>query len=81
MISEAIPTDGNVGAQFDLRTTLSGPTGISGLRFRTSLSYVHNPFLPYSVSPSDPLVLFPVSSRLYGFLGLQYDFGSGAARE
>jgi len=81
VLSESLPTDGNVGAQFDLRTTLSGPTGISGLRFRASLSYVHNPFLPFSVVPFDPLVLFPVSSRLYGFVGLQYDFGSGAARE
>jgi len=80
-LSEAIPTGGDVGPQFDVRTTLSGPTGISSLRFRTSLTYVHNPFLPYSVTTTDPLVLFPVTSRLYGFVGLQYDFGSGAARE
>jgi outer membrane receptor for ferrienterochelin and colicins len=80
-LSESIPTGGDVGPQFDLRTTLSGPTGISNLRFRASFTYVHNPFLPYSVTTTDPLVLFPVTSRLYGFVGLQYDFGSGAARE
>jgi hypothetical protein len=79
--SEAIPTGGDIGPQFDLRTTMSGPTGISGLQFRTSLTYVHRSRLPYSVSPADPLVLFPVSSRLYGFVGLQYDLESAAASE
>jgi outer membrane receptor protein involved in Fe transport len=79
VISEAIPTDGTVDPQIDVRTTLSGPTGISNLQFRASLTYVHNSVLPYSVTPSDPLLLFPVSSRLYGFVGLQYDFGSSAA--
>jgi outer membrane receptor for ferrienterochelin and colicins len=74
--SEAIPTEGAVGPQFDLRTTLSGPTGIPGLSFRASLTYVRKSYLPYSVTPTDPLVLFPVTSRLYGFVGLQYDLGS-----
>jgi hypothetical protein len=77
--SEAIPTDGDVGPQFDLRTTVSGPTGISSLQFRASITYVHNSVLPYSVTPTEPLVLFPVSSRLYGFVGLQFDLGSRAA--
>jgi outer membrane receptor for ferrienterochelin and colicins len=77
--SEAIPTDGDIGPQFDLRTTVSGPTGISSLQFRASLTYVHNPLLPYSVTPAEPLVVFPVSSRLYGFVGLQYDLESAAA--
>jgi outer membrane receptor protein involved in Fe transport len=81
VISEAIPTDGAVGPQFDLKTTLSGPTGISGLGFRASLTYVHSSYLPYSVSPVEPLVLFPVSSRLFGFLGLQYDFGAASSAE
>jgi outer membrane receptor for ferrienterochelin and colicins len=81
VISEAIPTDGAVGPQFDLRTTVSGPTGVTGLCFRTSLTYVHEPYLPYSVSPTEPLVLFPVSSRLYGFVGLQYDLESSPTRE
>jgi outer membrane receptor for ferrienterochelin and colicins len=79
VISEAIPTDGTIGPQFDLRTTLSGPTGIAHLGFRASLTYVHNSSLPYSVTPTEPLLLFPVSSRLYGFVGLQYDFESRAA--
>jgi outer membrane receptor protein involved in Fe transport len=79
VISEAIPTAGAVGSQFDLRTTLSGPTGIPSLRFRASLTYVRNSYLPYSVTTAEPLVLFPVGSRLYGFVGLQFDIGSKAA--
>jgi outer membrane receptor for ferrienterochelin and colicins len=78
IISEAIPTVGAIGPQFDLRTTLSGPTGISSLSFRASLTYVRKAWLPYSVTPTPPLVPFPVSSRLYGFVGLQYDFDSSA---
>jgi outer membrane receptor for ferrienterochelin and colicins len=77
--SEAIPTGADIGPQFDLRTTLSGPTGISNLQFRASMTYVHNSFLPYSVTPTEPLVLFPVASRLYGFVGLQLDLESSAA--
>jgi hypothetical protein len=63
----------------DLTTTLSGPTGIANLQFRASMTYVHDSFLPYSVTPTEPLVLFPVSSRLYGFVGLQFDLESSAA--
>jgi outer membrane receptor for ferrienterochelin and colicins len=79
IISEAIPTQGAIGPQFDLRTTVSGPTGIPSLSFRASLTYVRKAWLPYSVTPTPPLVPFPVNSRLYGFVGLQYDFESRAA--
>jgi len=79
VIVDAVPTDVRIGPQFDLRTTLSGPTGVSDLSFRASLTYVSHSTLPYSVAP-DPLVLIPVISRLYGFIGFQYDFEPPAAR-
>jgi hypothetical protein len=75
-----IVTAQTIGPQFDLKTTLSGPTGVPGLRFRASLGYVHNPYLPYtpltpgSQAPGERPLLFPVVSRLQGFLGLQYDY-------
>jgi outer membrane receptor for ferrienterochelin and colicins len=73
------PADIEIGEQVDVRTTVSGPTGFSGLHFRASLTYVVNPSLPYTVAqpgsgaPGEGPLLIPVASQLYGFLGLQYD--------
>ncbi|MEO8183382.1 MAG: TonB-dependent receptor [Deltaproteobacteria bacterium] len=73
------PADIEIGEQLDLRTTVSGPTGLSGLQFRASLTYVLNRSLPYTVAapgtgaPGEGPLLIPVASQLYGFVGLQYD--------
>jgi outer membrane receptor protein involved in Fe transport len=79
IIAVDTPTTDVLGPQLDLRTTLTGPTGIAGLRFRASLSYVHNPYVPYTAllpetqAPGETPLRFPVITRLHGFLGLQYD--------
>jgi outer membrane receptor for ferrienterochelin and colicins len=70
-----------VGEQLDLRATVSSPIEpVPGLRFRASFAYTVNPFIPYVLdAPSEsaavaPVLFQPVTSSLYGFLGLQYDF-------
>jgi hypothetical protein len=78
VIATTLPTSDHIGRQFDLRTTLSGPTGIAGLKFRASLTYVLNPLLPYSLTWGEQLTVIPVVSRLYGFVGLEYDFDLSA---
>jgi outer membrane receptor for ferrienterochelin and colicins len=73
------PTKQTLGPQLDLKATVSGPTGIPRLLFRAALTYVHNPYLPYTPvlpevqAPGEAPLRFPVISRLQGFLGLQYD--------
>ncbi len=69
-----------IGEQLDLRLTVSGPIDfIPGLRFRTSFSYSVNPHQPYLINgpleayPDAAPLYHPVSSPLFGYLGLSYD--------
>lgn len=79
IIAFDLPSSHTLGPQFDLKTALTGPTGIQGLRFRASLTYVQNPYLRHSAvsfatqAPGEPRLLYPVITRLQGFFGLQYD--------
>jgi outer membrane receptor protein involved in Fe transport len=76
IVYSELATSDTLGPQFDLKGTLSGPTGIAGLRFRLSFTYVHNPFLPYTpLIEGTRALLTPAVTRLQGFLGLQYDYG------
>ncbi|MCZ7681874.1 MAG: TonB-dependent receptor [Sandaracinaceae bacterium] len=69
-----------VGESLDLRATVASPIElVPGLRFRATVSYSINPYLPYLISaptedaPASPVLFYPVTSSLFGFLGLQYD--------
>jgi hypothetical protein len=65
-----------------LKTTLSGLTGIERLRFRVSLAYTRDAYVPYTPlirgpqAPGEPVLLFPTIARIQGFFGLQHDIGS-----
>jgi outer membrane receptor for ferrienterochelin and colicins len=66
--------------QVDMRATFTSPLpGVPGLRLRVAFSYSLNPFMPYLLEapnpdePTAPVALAPVTSSLFGFMGLQYD--------
>ncbi|MBX7191085.1 MAG: TonB-dependent receptor [Sandaracinaceae bacterium] len=69
-----------LGEQLDLRLTFTSPLDfVPGLHVRASVSYSLNGRLPYLINgpidayPDAPPLYTPVTSPLFGFVGLRYD--------
>jgi outer membrane receptor protein involved in Fe transport len=78
------PTPYEVDGRLDLRLTAAGPLGQGpALSWRATIGFDVNPKLPYLIAnatdTAEGYVLQPHQPRLFGFLGLRYQFGAADA--